>query len=149
MSTLPLNPSESVRRRNPGLFLNSGAPVNTAARLVRKVGEDHPVNLKHVVTTDEDKLNKTEKRFLSYLRAGHCGHIGIQNVTLKLAHDCRLTPDFNYPDTDGIIFIDVKGFQREDALIKMKVAARLFLWAKFAIVKERKGGAWDFKWVKP
>jgi hypothetical protein len=79
------------------------------------------------------------------------GHqwVGIQNLTLKLADDCRLTPDFTVIDAKAEMnCIDVKGFQREDALIKMKVAARQFAFIKFWIVK-RDGSGWDFKAVKP
>jgi len=100
-------------------------------------------------STDEEKLNKTEKRYLEYLRRLNPPWIGIQKITLKLADDTRLTPDFNYLDPTGrMVFVDVKGFQREDALIKMKVAARMFSWATFIIAKEIKNG-WQEKEVKP
>ncbi len=79
-------------------------------------------------------------------------YIGIQNITLKLADDCRLTPDFNFVNANGRLeFVDVKGFQREDALIKMKVAARLYRWADFTIVKRDKEffNGWHRIDVKP
>lgn len=102
-----------------------------------------------VPTTDEDKLNKTERAYLGYLRMLNTKWIGIQNITLKLADDTRLTPDFSFIQNSGrFVFVDVKGFQREDALIKMKVAARQFPMFDFLIVK-RNGDRWDVTKVKP
>jgi len=101
------------------------------------------------VSTDEEKLNKLERDYLAYLRALEFPWIGIQNVTLKLAHDCRLTVDFVVRDHVGqLTFTDVKGFQREDALIKMKIAARMFPFWLFQIVK-RQHGRWVHQPVKP
>jgi len=99
-------------------------------------------------TSDEIKLNGTERQYLSYLQM--CGYqVGVQNVTLKLAFNCRFTPDFNYvdPATKRWVFVDVKGFQREDALIKIKAAARLFPHLDFMLVKKVKKG-WNEKKVK-
>lgn len=111
-----------------------------------------PVKAKAEVreTTDEEKLNKTERAYLAYLRAIHPdAWIGVQNITLKLAFDCRLTPDFVIVYEDGSIeMVDVKGFQREDALIKMKIAARLFPWATFTIASRSDVG-WSYKVIKP
>ena len=105
-------------------------------------------NFSQVKTTDEGRLNKTEAAYLAHLRVLYPA-VGIQDITLKLADDCRLTPDFNYINENGrFVFVDVKGFQREDALIKMKVAARKFRWADFHIVKKQSGG-WDVSEVKP
>lgn len=100
-------------------------------------------------TTDEQKLNKTEAAYLAYLRCLNTKWIGIQNITLKLADDTRLTPDFSFIQNSGrFVFVDVKGFQREDALIKMKVAARQFPMFDFLIVKKA-GSGWETTKVKP
>jgi len=101
------------------------------------------------IQSEEAGLNKTERARLDYLRMLKMPHLMIQSVTLKLAFDCRLTPDFSYIDENGRMTLeDVKGFQREDALIKMKVAARLFPFFRFVIVKKIKSG-WDIFEVKP
>ena len=98
---------------------------------------------------DEARLNKTETAYLAHLRAMKPPWIGIQNITVKLADDCRLTPDFCTVGADGkLTLVDVKGFQREDAFIKMKVAARLFPMFRFLIVT-RQSGAWSEKVVSP
>lgn len=100
-------------------------------------------------STEVSKLNKTERAYHQHLVCMNYQWLGVQNITLKLANDCRLTPDFAYLDKDGhLVMIDVKGFQREDALIKMKVAARMFPWIRFAIVKKDASG-WNYKEVKP
>lgn len=98
---------------------------------------------------DEDKLNKTELAYLHHLRAQPNNvWVGVQNLTVKIADDCRLTPDFAVLNASGkLTLIDVKGFQREDALIKMKVAARLFPMFEFSIVK-REGVGWSEQIVR-
>ena len=106
------------------------------------------VNFEVRPSSDEQKLNKTERAYLQALRRDGHPWIGIQNITLKLADDTRLTPDFTYIENGAFVFVDVKGFQREDALIKMKVAARQFPWAQFRIVK-REGAGWDARDVRP
>jgi len=100
--------------------------------------------------TDEQRLNKTEKAYLAVLRSLGVKNLGIQNITLKIADDCRFTPDFNYLAESGVmIFVDVKGFQREDAFIKIKVAARMFPQFGFQIVKKDKNIGWDVQAIKP
>lgn len=105
---------------------------------------------KNTVSTDEEKLNKTEKAYLALLRALDCSWIGIQNVTLKLGHDCRYTPDFFVIDIDRrVIAYEVKGFFRDDAKVKIKVAARMFPWIEFQVVRKTKAGGWEHQTVKP
>ncbi len=98
---------------------------------------------------DESKLNKTERAYLQVLRAGGFHFVGIQNITLKLGDDCRYTPDFNHLDEDGrLIFSEVKGFMRDDALVKLKVAARVFSIFQFVLVRKN-GSGWDVSEIKP
>lgn len=144
MAGLPTNISEAVKRRNPNLFKTP------------QCVKEHPAPKTAFVTatalavsTDEGKLNKTERQYLVFLR--HLGFtwIGIQNVTLKLAHDCRYTPDFVVVDSAGYIQArEVKGFMRDDALVKLKVAARMFPFIEFIVVRKTKGG-WNHTTVKP
>ncbi len=131
--------------------VTAGATIAPPAAVQRPEMPSEPLktDFKASPSTDEAKLNKTERAYLAYLRRLGVPSLGIQNVTLKLADDCRLTVDFNYIDENGRwTFVDVKGFQREDALIKMKVAARLFPILRFVIVK-KDGTGWDAKEVKP
>jgi len=97
------------------------------------------------VSTDEEKLNKLERAYLAYLRAKFgAERIGIQNVTLKLAHRCTYTADFSFWSLDGrLALFETKGkFIREDGWIKLKMAARLFPQVKFVLVKRSVTG-WE------
>lgn len=88
-------------------------------------------------------LNKTEARFLEILKAERAGeHIGVQTITLRIAHDCRYTPDFWCAAGGQLTFYEVKGaFIREDAMIKLKTAANQF--PKFLfIIAQYKDGFW-------
>lgn len=109
----------------------------------------HKSNLSVSESTDESKLNKTERAYLAVLRSQRHQNVRVQAITLKLADDCRLTVDFTYLTKEGeMVFVDVKGWQREDALIKMKVAARQFPEFRFQIVK-KSGIGWAVDDVKP
>lgn len=100
-------------------------------------------------TTDEAKLNKTETAYLAFIRCLGFSWIGVQNVTLKLGNDTRYTVDFFIVDAKGHVQgREVKGFMREDAHVKIKVAARMFPWIEFQIVRKTKNG-WDHQTVKP
>jgi hypothetical protein len=103
---------------------------------------------KALLSTDEAKLNKTERAFLAHLRNCYHEWIGIQAMTLKLADDCRYTPDFEHFGGHQLIFYEVKGFWRDDARVKIKVAARMFVWARFVAVQRIKG-EWKFEEIKP
>jgi len=81
--------------------------------------------------------------------------IGSQNITLKLANGVRYTLDFNVTDRSGDAlpeFFEVKGFMRDDASVKLKVAAALYRQFIFYLVTKRAkklGGGWDVQEVLP
>lgn len=99
------------------------------------------------ISTDEAKLNKLERAFLAWLRSTSPPWIGIQCITLKLADDCRYTPDF-WTLGCSLHAHEVKGFMRDDARVKLKVAARMYPMIQFTLV-ERIKGEWKFTDVKP
>jgi len=100
------------------------------------------------MTTDERRLNKLEKAWLSHLRLLH-PVVRVQALQLKLADDCRYCPDFYVIDPNGqLVFFEVKGFMRDDALVKLKTAARIFLEFRFVLVM-KKNGKWIETPVKP
>ena len=100
-------------------------------------------------TTEESKLNKSEREWLGILRSRCIQRIGVQNITLKIGDDCRYTPDFNGIGPGGeAIFWEVKGFMRDDALVKLKVAARAFSQFRFILCR-KKGGKWEEEEVHP
>lgn len=105
-------------------------------------------------STDESGLNKTERAYLVHLRALQEPWMGVQCITLKLGHDCRLTPDFWALDAQGLRAIDTKGTKNgqprieEDAMIKLRLAARLFPFVRF-VIAWKVAGTWEHREVKP
>lgn len=84
-------------------------------------------------------MNRLEATYAMRLeaqkRAGKIVLWRYERVTLKLADDTRYTPDFYVLELDGSVSLtEVKGFMRDDALVKLKVAAsqfpefRFYLW---------------------
>lgn len=100
------------------------------------------------------QMNKTEAAYAETLEVrklrGEITWYGYEAVTLKLADDCRYTPDFTVVTASGgIEFHEAKGFWRDDARVKIKVAAAQFPWARFcAVRKPRKadGLGWVREW---
>jgi hypothetical protein len=99
-------------------------------------------------------LNKTEAAFLDFLKRDKYAAIDVltpQSITLRIANGCRYTPDFftvehqEYGHT--IRAYEVKGFMRDDAAVKLKVAASLYPWIKFHLVSKGKGGTWNVQEV--
>jgi len=111
-------------------------------------------------------MNKTEARYRDVLDGlrmlGQIEAYAFEAVTLKLARDCRYTPDFLVVKVRkhaalGVFveFHEVKPasrkgyFARDDAKVKIKVAARLFPWATFYVVYPAKGGGWEKVRIEP
>jgi hypothetical protein len=169
--------SESFRKLNPGFFgrpprademvypipnPRTGEVINMTSKDIMSMTEvgmqlkpkDELERLKSNITQrpslDEQKLNKTEKAFLNLLRHGSKSiWIGIQAITLKLGDDCRYTPDFFALHQDGSLHaIEVKGFWRDDARVKIKVAARMYSFIQFTAA-QYKNKAWHYEEIKP
>jgi len=66
-------------------------------------------------------------------------------ITFKLAHRCTYTPDFLVVLPSGAVEIhEVKGFAREDAIVKFKVAAHANPWASFVMIRKKgKSNEWQ------
>ena len=80
--------------------------------------------------------NKTEQAFedMFLQQKPH----GYEEITLKLADDCRYTPDYWVLDEDDVLaFEEIKGFWRDDAKVKIRLAAKLFPQFRFR--------AWTYK----
>jgi len=95
------------------------------------------------------EMNGTERSYAALLEsrrlAGEIVDYWFERLTFKLADDCRYTPDFIVMMPDGELQAhEVKGFFREDALIKIKVAAQQFPFTFIAVFKlsKRDGGGW-------
>ena len=102
-------------------------------------------------------MNGLETAFLAYLeqwkeRCGLQMEVKAQAVTLEIANGCRYTPDFvtvetvmlrdeggNWRHSRQLSAYECKGFMRDDAAVKLKVAAALYPWIAFHLVTRRKG----------
>lgn len=76
-------------------------------------------------------MNRTESRYAAHLgllkHGGEVADFWFEAVTFKMAHDLRYTPDFMVQLPDGTMEMhEVKGFRRDDAMAKIRMAAALF-----------------------
>lgn len=140
-ATFP-NAAEDFKRRNPHIF-----PIGNDKTIFKGIGvrkNGHSVGR---------QMNKTEREFSILLEARKqkgeiCGW-SYETVKLRLADRTTYTPDFltwefAWDDETPVrlCFIEIKGFKREDAMVKYKVAREQFPWATFEMW-ERKGGSWN------
>ena len=106
-------------------------------------------NLAIQPTDDETKLNKLERAWLAVLRERGADWIGIEPFGLKLASNrCRYHPDFITLVDGQLTAWETKGFMRDDAFTKLKVAAREYPFIRFILVK-REGGRWIETEINP
>lgn len=116
------------------------------SRQLRQNGENR-VSARTSLPDKYRGMNKTEQARAIELealrRTGQIADWWYEGVTLKLADDCRLTLDFLIQETDGTLrFEETKGFMREDAKIKYRVASKMFPFPIRVLVKSKNGG-WD------
>ncbi len=111
---------------------------------------------------DKPEMNKTEFAYAQYLYAlRNTGAViwhQFESITIKLGHDCRLTPDFLVMFPDGHLELhDTKGAKKiktgrkagqtkayveEDALVKARVCAANFVIPVYFVWQE-KNGEWS------
>ena len=90
-------------------------------------------------------LNKTELRYQHLLELmKHAGtireHLRHESINLRLATKTWWRPDFPVITLDGRLeFHEIKGFWRDDARVKFKVAAELYPWFTFRVFVWQKG----------
>ena len=107
----------------------------------------------HVVKVHNPKgMNKHEAEYGLMLEAmkrrDEIAWYGYETIRLKLADRTTYTPDFcvvvegrNGCHPAGIPkFIEIKGFRRDDAMVKFKVAREQFWWASFEMWSKTKNG---------
>ena len=91
-------------------------------------------------------MNGLERQLAAYIEAevnvGVISWYQFEGVTLKLAADTRYTPDFLVMlDNGNLECWEAKGFWRDDAKVKIKVAASLYPFRFIAVKK--KGNGWE------
>lgn len=97
-------------------------------------------------------MNKTEAAYALHLHAlqlaGKIRSWRFESLTLRLADATRYTPDFLVELVDEQLELhEVKGFWRDDARVKFKVAAELFPMFRFVAVN-RKNRQWDLSYPR-
>ena len=99
------------------------------------------------------EMNKTESAYARHLgllvAAGEIVAWKFEAVRFTLAHNVAgarnamtYTPDFMVITDDDVRFHETKGFMREDALLKVKMAAELYPWFRWFVIRKTKSG-WD------
>lgn len=95
------------------------------------------------------QMNKTEAEYAQELELRkHSGEIAwykFEGLRLRLGDGCGYTPDFAVMRSNGLMEChEVKGFWRDDARAKIKVAADQYPFRFVAVTKEAKsrGGGW-------
>lgn len=109
-----------------------------------KVAGESPVPK---VKSSRNRMNKTEAAYAEILNLSQLGGEvrwwAYEPIKLRLAKRTWYTPDFLVVGSDGRIeAIEVKGFWRDDARVKIKVAAELFPMFVFVAVR-RDGDGWE------
>lgn len=89
------------------------------------------------------EMNKTEKAYSDLLEArrisGEIFGWYYEAITLKIAKDCRYTPDFMVVTASlEVEFHEVKGYWIDDAKVKIKVASSKFPFRFIAVSLKRK-----------
>lgn len=98
-------------------------------------------------------LNKTEEAYRSLLRdalsLGDIQWFRFEGLKLRLADNTFYTPDFAVMAADGVIEChEVKGFWRDDARAKIKIAADQYPFRFKAVqpLPKKAGGGWKEEW---
>lgn len=95
-----------------------------------------------------DAMNKTERLYAAHLRyrveVGEVLRFDFEPFKLRLADRTWYTPDFRVILADGSTQChEIKGFWRDDARVKIKVAAELHPYVFVAV--QRRDGRWHFE----
>lgn len=90
----------------------------------------------------KDGMNGLERRFWGRLQGAvpkWFDDVRREPMSLRLAGRTRYTPDFMALHAGDLIFWEVKGFMRDDAAVKLKVAKGLYPFFSFVLVTREKG----------
>lgn len=95
-----------------------------------------------------DGMNKLERAYMQHLayrvQQGEIRAAVFGVIKLQLAPRTWYSPDFLVIGNECVELHETKGFMRDDAAVKLKVAARMFPWFVFKLVRRIKG-KWDIE----
>lgn len=159
---------EHVRKMNPHLAPEGGPVLASVAdtgfkmtpalkAAVEEKPAREPKKERARGPNGEKYRSELEREFHEWLKgpgknAYASGYVEHEPTRLKLAERSHYTPDFVTADGFGRLYAwEAKGFWREAARVRIKVAARLFWWMEFIAVQKRKkkdGGGWELEHIK-
>lgn len=119
----------------------------------RSAAESFSTRVSAKAVFQETGLNSLEQAYAALLaqrkQAGEVRWYAFEPVSLRLAKHTFYSPDFLVVLANGEIEAhEVKGFWRDDARAKIKVAANLFPFRFCAVQKgtKKQGGGWIVEW---
>lgn len=141
--------------RNPHLFsaATKAPDVDLSHDPHDVTGSKHAV--KPMIRQDRRGLNKWEEAFREHLASayGSSATIHREGLGIRIGNGCIYWPDFVVSGYGySIRCYEVKGYMRDDAAVKLKVAASKFpTFSFFLVTKQSKkaGGGWDIQEVLP
>ncbi len=128
--------------------LHPAATGETETEVLRRLGvaDIVPPKTKNPV----DGMNKTERAFYQEVKASpHVVKILREPFKLRLAGRTWYTPDFLvYPLDEPPTFVEIKGYMRDDAAVKLKVAAEMYAaeW-RWLLVRRAGQNGWEVREV--
>ena len=152
---LPSQVSDAVRKRNPGVPW----PQTMLVGVGKRGGAYRPADINQTMPSKPKKrlrqsskplLNKLEMEFDTYIYDHFpLNDYWAQAFTLAIGNGVRYTPDFVVKQQGSLTAYEVKGpYARDDAKVKLKVAARLFPCFRWILVSKM-DGQWVFEEVLP
>lgn len=155
--------SESVRKRNPHLYPDLLEP--NMEKFVEQLAAAHPPppkrQSKRIRQSSKPLMNKLETEFYQQLidrdksHSENWYHLRIQSKKFKIGNGVYYCPDFtaivtkrdeDWGPTEYAF--EVKGFMRDDAAVKIKVAATTYPEISWFLVW-KENGVWREQEVKP
>lgn len=138
---------EGVRKLNPHLF----AKLEPEAKAVLAAA---PMSKKRIRQSTKPKLNQTERDALAWLVL-QLPQISFEPhaLTVELANGCKYSPDIigKGPLDEPLRVYEVKGKMAwDDAIVKLKVAARAWPMFRFWLIwRDKRGAPWKWQPVIP
>lgn len=129
LSSLFPNASQSCQKVNP--------------HIMGDMGNDLALGRGPTEKQKRGKMNKTEAEFALRLEAmkrnGEIVSFAYEAVKIKIGDGCWYVPDFFVVRKDKKpLFIEIKGFMRDDARVKFIAAGTIHKWADFEMYRKAK-----------
>lgn len=129
---------EGERRCTIGLTYNQAKQLGLA-HLWPSESKGPPIMPPAKSQAPDDGMNKLERDFYERARSVWGDSVYREPVKLRLAGRTWYTPDFLVVHSNNALVVyEVKGFMRDDAAVKLKVAAAMYPFLHIFLVTRRK-----------